>query len=44
MRFIEILVGIILFPLMVILGLVSGVIHVYKAFDHAFWTAMYNDD
>lgn len=44
MRFMEILVGIILFPLMLVLGLVSGIVHVYKAFDHGFWVSMYKDD
>lgn len=37
MRFLEILFGIILFPLMFILGVLLGVVKIYQLFDKSFW-------
>ncbi len=44
MKFVEILLGILLFPLMLILGLVLGVIRVYEIFHNSFITATYKDE
>jgi hypothetical protein len=37
MRFLEILFGIILFPLMLLLGIVLGIIKIYQIYDSSFW-------
>ncbi len=37
MRFLEILFGIILFPIMLILGVLLGVLKIYQLFDKSFW-------
>ena len=37
MRFLEILFCIILFPIMLILGLVLGIVKIYQIFDKSFW-------
>ena len=35
-HFLVILLGIIIFPIMLILGLITGIVQVYKAYAHAF--------
>ena len=37
MRFLEIVFGIFLFPIMLILGLVLGIKNIYQIFDDSFW-------
>ena len=44
MRFIEVLLGIILFPLMLVLGLICGLVRVYSSFHNAFWTTIYQEE
>ena len=37
MRFLEILLGAILLPVMIVLGFILGIVKVYQIFDQSFW-------
>jgi len=43
-RILEVFIGIVLFPLFVIIGLVFGTIRCYREFNAAFWSIFYEED
>lgn len=43
-RFLCIIAGIILFPIMLLIAIVVGLIDVYRSFYNAFLTAFYHED
>ena len=40
MRFLEIILCIVLFPIMLILGLILGLVKIYRIFDSSFWNTI----